>query len=398
MIMRGGGRRSLPVRTMYLRAVGAAVLLVSSATTNVLGQAAWRLAPDPIFTAGAGSAPAHELITRIVGAVRLDDGRYVVADGAELRLSVYDAAGRLERTFGRAGEGPGEFRALSGLWHTAGDTIGVWDSRLQRITRLRADGTVVRTDPIAFGPGRAPAGSGSLDAFMGALGDGRVVLAWLAAGRPVENQLLPDRMLFGLFDSRGGFERLLGSRTGMLRVVTQSGSGPFAFSPFPYAAVVRDTLVFTNGLDGIHFFDPAEAGEGPVRSLSVEAQTIPLARAWRQLDAALEQTDASAIMVELARSTDRSLGTLPVHARMISDSGGRLWLKQYDAASDAMLLRRGPVGGGRWIILETDGTSVAYLTMPRGAAPLAIHGDELLAVVRDELDVESFAVYRLIRE
>lgn len=382
----------------HARVACVAVLMLAAGVGDVRGQQTWQLAPDALFTAGGAGGAADELFTRIIGAVRLSDGRYVVADGSELRLSVYARNGRLERTIGRDGEGPGEFRALSGFWHVAGDTVAVWDSRLQRITRMRADGTVIRTDPIVFGPGGTPAGSGSLDAFMGALEDGRVVLAWLAVSRPIENRLLPDRMLLGVFDARGGFERLLGSVTGMLRVVTGSGSGPFAFSAFPHAAVVRDTVVFTNGLDGtIEFFDPAKAGQGAVRSITVGSPSIPLGQAWDRLDAALEQADASPVMVALARATDRSLGSVPAYSRMLTDDAGRLWLRQYDPASDAMPLRRGGMrGGGRWIIIETDGRPVAHLNMPAGTTPLAVYGGELLAIVRDELDVESFAVYRIV--
>jgi hypothetical protein len=75
------------------------------------------------------------------------DGGYVVADEGELRISVFDAAGRFVRSFGRPGEGPGELRTLQRPIVLSGDTIVAWDSRLRRVTAFRSDGSVVSVRP-----------------------------------------------------------------------------------------------------------------------------------------------------------------------------------------------------------------------------------------------------------
>jgi hypothetical protein len=185
----------------------------------------------------------------------------------------------------------------------------------------------------------------------------------------------------------------------MTRLFTRSGGGPHAFSPFPYFAIVRDTLVYTDGTDGqIHFFDPAIAGDQPVRTLTAAGPTLSLRQAWNALEPVLSSSKNPAPIVAIARNTDRSIGVVPRFARMFADDQGQLWLKEYDPARDAIALGGSRfVTGGRWQIIRTDGTPVARITMPDGVAPIGVSGDQLLAIARDALDVETFVVYPILR-
>jgi hypothetical protein len=71
---------------------------------------------------------------RVAGAVRLADGRIVVADGVSSSLKVFDAHGSLQRTLGGAGEGPGEFRGLNLFTRLRSDSLIVFDFQLGRLT------------------------------------------------------------------------------------------------------------------------------------------------------------------------------------------------------------------------------------------------------------------------
>jgi hypothetical protein len=68
------------------------------------------------------------------------DGCYYVGDAGNNRIAVFDPQGVYLRSFGRTGDGPGEFRSLEVLW-LAGDTLSVFDYSNQRTTHLRTDGT-----------------------------------------------------------------------------------------------------------------------------------------------------------------------------------------------------------------------------------------------------------------
>jgi hypothetical protein len=344
--------------------------------------------------------PPEELFSRIAHALRLPDGRFVVADGMELRISVYDSVGRLESVFGRSGSGPGEYRSVGGIWSIGPDTIGVWDTRLQRITYVRPQGEVVRTIAPRFDGLRAPTAAGTLDAFLGAFPDGRIVLAWLAAGRGGPDELLPDQMVIGLFAADGTFQKVLGRMEGMVRIHKPGiGGGPVPFSPFPWAAVVRGRLAFTSGLaSDIAIFAVDAASESPVATVRSPSRQLALRDAWRELDEVLEGASSSGPLLALARSMDRSIGQVPQIARMFADDQGHLWVKEYKPASDAMPVRRGRfVTGGRWNIIDLSGRVVAHITLPPDIAPVAVHDPYLLGIARDSLDVERFAVYRLMR-
>lgn len=380
----------------------AAVVQVGCAGPLAAQQApeTWELSEDPVLEAGGPGAPAEELFTSIEGAVRLDDGRYAIADRGEMRVSIFGPDGELVGTIGSDGEGPGEFRYISGIWSTGGDTIGVWDSRLNRLTWLRPDGEVVRT----IRPTRsAPDIGAPLDQFLGAFDDGRIGLAWLVPSyHPAQGEqggkLHTDRMVFGLFDASGRFLRLLGQASGMVRSFGPSGGGPIAFSPYPWAVTLRDTLVYTNGLRGeLLFYDVAAADSGVARRLAVRGRELELAEARRAVEAALDEASRRVQSMASSIATDVTAGQVPEHGGLLADDQGRLWLKAYDASSDPLLLGAGRRTGGTWKVVETDGTVVARLDMPDDVAPLAVEDGLLLGLARDALDVERFVVHRILR-
>src|SRR5690606_6430634 len=62
-----------------------------------------------------------------LSATRVSNGDYVVNDYS--RLVYFDSAGRLIRSVGRRGHGPGEFGQIFGLCPVAGDSMVVHDNR-----------------------------------------------------------------------------------------------------------------------------------------------------------------------------------------------------------------------------------------------------------------------------
>ena len=70
----------------------------------------WLVDTQPAVVVGDGRSPDHEL-NRVRAAVRLADGRIVVANGRPLELRIFDSSGVFLGRTGREGAGPGEFRA-----------------------------------------------------------------------------------------------------------------------------------------------------------------------------------------------------------------------------------------------------------------------------------------------
>lgn len=74
------------------------------------------------------------LFYRITGGVFVDGGGVVVVSSGTQAVLAFSREGRFERTFGRKGEGPGEFRFLSGLWRFDDSTLMVSDNQKARVT------------------------------------------------------------------------------------------------------------------------------------------------------------------------------------------------------------------------------------------------------------------------
>ncbi len=109
--------------------------------------------------------------------VRLSDGRFAVIDVN--RIHYFDSRARRIRVVGRNGSGPEEFRYLTALCRTTGDTLVVVDSHNGRLAIIDSKGNVSRTFPT--GDTRS-LGSGSC------LGDGSMVVV-----RPIGGGIARDR-------------------------------------------------------------------------------------------------------------------------------------------------------------------------------------------------------------
>ncbi len=90
--------------------------------------------------------PAAELL-RVTGVVRLDDGRFVVANGKPLEVRLYTADGTLVRRLGREGGGPGEFRYKARVFPWPGDSVLTHSSGTDRWMLFTLGGRLVREWP-----------------------------------------------------------------------------------------------------------------------------------------------------------------------------------------------------------------------------------------------------------
>lgn len=81
----------------------------------------------------ASSDPAAGF-TQVTGLDVGSDGSIYVGDWYQQKVTVLDPAGRVVRTVGRRGSGPGEFRSVRGVQVLPGDSLLVYDPNLARIS------------------------------------------------------------------------------------------------------------------------------------------------------------------------------------------------------------------------------------------------------------------------
>jgi hypothetical protein len=89
----------------------------------------------------------------VMDVVRLSDGKIAALVGGQTspRIVVLDREGRLVRTIGGPGQGPGEFIEPIHLQYLPGDTLVTWERHFGRVTYFDATGNLLRTRHLDLG-------------------------------------------------------------------------------------------------------------------------------------------------------------------------------------------------------------------------------------------------------
>lgn len=351
-----------------------------------------RSLPEPSVVVGVVSgAPEYELYGATY-ALRLDDGRIVLANTGTDELRFFGPDGRHLRSVGREGGGPGEFRAIRGLTRLPGDSLGVWDWDLRRLT--------IYDDAGTFGRVVTPGGlAGFVPRLIGAFDDGTLVgtggqdpRAAAAAAVNAGGEVREDTVALLRLDPGAGATldtvvRLPGRQH---RLVARGES--FSMQ----AVLLGRQEQLDMGADRLMVGDDRTGGIrvfGPDGRLRRRIRTGPGPRAvadrdveWlvRQFLARLPEEEWPG-----ARANLRQLPvavTVPAFTGLFADRLGRLWLAHHDIDDD-------PVR--RWTVLNAEGRYLAHVDLPQQARPLDAGSDYLLAHLRDELDVEHVVLYHL---
>lgn len=369
--------------------------------------ASLRLTSRPELQIGSVDGPAATRFQRIVGTVRLPDGRIVVADAGSGELRFFGPDGKPLLAAGGAGGGPGEFTrtfggatGLAAVGRVGTDSVAAYDLMAGRITVFSPGGDHA-LDRAVGGPGGAASG---LVRPVGWTGDGSFVglITRRDAGEaPATGRHLdrPDEML--VTSRRGAAALDTGARfPGDARFMDISPAGeggklqvsistpPFAAS---LAASAADGLVAVGPTDGrvIHLYD---AGLDPVGTLHLDGRRLAVTddrvSAWvdRQLSDAVDPSRRRVL-----RERYRGLpvpDSLPVFGDLVVDRAGRVWVEAYPDPE--------PDSATSWTVFDRTGRKLSRLRMPGRFRPLEIGAGYVLGVWKDDLDVEYVRLYRLV--
>jgi hypothetical protein len=104
--------------------------------------------PSTIALRTLSDVPAQDISGDVlfqITAIRpLPRSHVAVGVGGSGSVLVYDEAGALIRTLGRTGDGPGEFRSIGSLVAMPGDSLGVYDPLLRRLSVFSPAGDLGR--------------------------------------------------------------------------------------------------------------------------------------------------------------------------------------------------------------------------------------------------------------
>jgi len=104
----------------------------------------------PLVTLEGDDAVPESLLPRPGDFTSDENGHYYVVDTRDLKVAVFNSAGRYLRSFGQRGGGPGDFMSMR-LQSLRNGIISIFDSNQQRTSRMRTDGTLIEVLKLQSG-------------------------------------------------------------------------------------------------------------------------------------------------------------------------------------------------------------------------------------------------------
>lgn len=241
---------------------------------------------------------------------------------------------------GRRGSGPDEFREISAMCATRGDTLVIADGTLSRYTIMTVDGQIVtafQRDEARWAPNYACFDDGT----------------FLAILRVAEAPLV-DRTEAQILRANG---RAISTRVRPIRVASSRDN---VTQPIVSVIASGAQVYFGDGLESEHrVFDrtgtltrvvPSADAKSPVSQTEVE----------EQLDSSIPRTasasERSRILTRLRSFQSRS--TWPTFAFLFPDPSGRMWMQSYRRLS------KSPFATESWAAFNADGRLEGRLLMP----------------------------------
>lgn len=343
-----------------------------------------------------GSTPGSEL-TRVIAALRMPNGRILVADAGRRHILGFAPNGTLERLLARDGAGPGEFINLRSMQRHGRDSILAHDGRQMRFA-VFSDSAFARQVLLQKSEHLFQIET----SLLGLLPDGRAMVtsgAALSLGDPGPARVERQEFPLVQYEPDGRHDRLLGRFPGFEIEVSVLKTGPRAGGFSRHPRLFGRTTTF--GVSGAHVvvvdnatfgFDVLDGDGRLIRRVRREFAPEPVLRSHM---AAYADDRVSAISDPARKASMRSTyvdeshaATFPaLEARLVVDAGQRIWLGSYKRPGDQEQ---------SWWLFGIDGAVLGQVTVPSSFTVTDAGPDFVLGVWRDADGVETIRQYRLI--
>lgn len=390
----------------------------------------WTLGPEPAFVLGAGEVRSGAdlggdrddldgSIWRVRGLAKLVDGRIAVLSGGHHQVMIYEPSGKLSRTIGGRGQGPGEFVSPEGMQYRPPDTLVVWDYWMGPVTYFDTVGTVLERRQIDYGKMFAVVPGVSQESPKTPLPDGSFVVRVRRTDpdfvRPRDGSLMRYPLVEYLrVDLETYAPRSLGIWDGpeMWAVPgdVRASSPALASTPDWYPADLGlDSHVATGGRPPAIYVTNADRNE--IRQFSLDGtlrriirRTIPPVRVTDKADRAqrdhfLRWMGAEAGVYAPFVEAWPKREYYPTAAALVVDSEGYLWVREW-SASESGLPDQWSVFNpeGRWIGVLDALPAPSWRCVGESGFPCWIDQDWLLTLTEDDLGRERIEGYRIHRD
>lgn len=354
------------------------------------------LSEEPAVRIGGSDERSEYHIQYTSGALRLSDGRIVVADDGTRELRYFDAQGTHLRTAGGQGGGPGEFQRLRTIARLKADTIFAWDLIQRRGSLFSPEGDIVRTTSLS-----------SLDRVQTDL---QLRLPQHLLNGSTIHALHSDRVFVEPFVSpnlQAIPSTHLMQDTLPLFLMDRNGDNPTELGPFRGAEwfthrvttrlPLGENLRLAAGEDVLYV---GSTRDREIRILSgsdgaeIGRISLPLqARASSPEDI---ETVGSRMVERIVPNARESMvayveavpwpATLPVFGGLRVASDARLWVQAYRLPDEP---------SQEWLIFEPSGAHVASLTLDGSFELLDAGADYVIVQITDDLGLEELRLYTL---
>ena len=362
----------------------------SLGSTSVTAQRplVWRLTPSARI-AQDGPQGTHAF-TRILSVLPASDGSVVIADAANLEISVFSRDGAFLRGIGRAGQGPGEFGRVSSVG-LLNDTLWVNDARLQRATLFTLGGEILAT--IRREPGSSQVGRPTV-----------LLTAGMAIGSPAADRrgLKRDVTPVILMDRAGHVRDTLAwvpsKNSDPVMLARPEGGFTIGRQPFPDTGLA---IVSWNARR-LFIVDRSVATTVSSAAFRIVALELNGDTLWNRRYAYMPRRLEEAPVDSFLRAAERVL-TPNGHSR--DDIRRAVFIPEYYspvtsgfASADGFLWLRREEGRATvdyWIV-DQSGELAAMLIVPANLMLMAAASSEVWGVQKDEYDVPSVIRYDII--
>ena len=350
----------------------------------------WSLDP-PHLSVGGLTDDEGQTLSQVVGAVLLPNDHLIIADHYVQGLREFDGEGRLLRTAGGQGEGPGEYQYIRGVARCDGAnvvafdlqwTLNVYDpelnwqsSRPAELPGLGVPGTPYRLD---CEPGGHLIATG--------WGDTRTATrpGYFLASAPVV--LVHGDELIHEFGDRLSSERYgTANEAGVL-----TGSGPHPFGRETEVAIgERNVFLGDASTYAVEVYDLSGTlvdsiiWSGPSRDITEADYDRYIADAVADAPPERHASIRSRLSEVLP-----SVTAFPAYDELRVDDRGDLWVRHFPRPGAEV---------AEWMVFGVDRGPTGSLRVPVSWTILDVVGDRVVYLERDDLDVEAVHVARLVR-